>query len=253
MRARLLLVVAVLAALASGAIAAHAAQPTNECNGIRECQRAVGPWVVVPAHGWAEYLLDCPGRRGIVAGLDSLTSSNDVHVHFLAQIGAPIAPGRTTTTSAFFRAISATHRRSLFQPRVGCIPNNPTRGGTVSFDLASGPPPFLGAAQLLGAQRTTTAVHAVPGPPFVYAATNLKLRPGVIRTVTIGCVPGQKLAYSWTAVGFRTVAPPPVALADAIQVKATMIGKQVSVAIAASEALPRAAAAEVQLGVMCSS
>ena len=227
---RLRLVPAVLAAaLALGAVAANAAAPaaTNECNGIRDCVRVKGPWVVVPASGTVSYLLDCPRRRGIVGGVDALASSPDVHVWFDGQLGAPVAPGRTTTRYGFFHALSAAHRPGAFQPRLGCILTNP-------------------------ANRSTLSARAVPGPPLLLAATTLPLRPGVVRTTTIGCIPGQRLVDSWYAVAFRTAGAPNVALADAIRVERTVRGTKISVSIVTSEALPRGSRAEVQLGVMCS-
>ena len=227
---RLSLVPVLVAALSAGAFAAHAATPeTKECTGIKDCLRAQGPWVVVPAHGIASYLLDCPRRRGVVGGTDALASSADVRVWFDGQLSAPVAPGRTTTRYAFFHAISAAHRRGFFQPRDGCIPVNPKARST-----------------------TSASVLVLPGAPLSLAATTIKLRPGVVRTSTIGCVPGQKLVDSWYAVGFRTVSPPGVGLADAIQVQRTVTRKKVTVSIATSEALPTGSAAEVQLGVMCS-
>src|SRR5262249_33998678 len=155
MRLRLLGLL-VLATLSLGALAAHAAAPpTNECNGIQECQRAQGPWVIVPAHGWAQYLLDCPRRRGIVGGIEALASSSDVHVMWQAEMGSPVSPGRSTARYAFYRAVSAKHHAGVFQPRIGCIPAGPVRS-------------------------TYSVKVTIPGSPLSYAATNLKLRPGTV-------------------------------------------------------------------------
>jgi hypothetical protein len=246
MTRRLLVPVVLLAALGAATLGANAATPTTECNAIRDCQRVVGPWVVVPAHGVAEYLLDCPRRRGIVAGVDALASSSDITVTFVAQMGGPIVPGRTTSRYALFRAVSTSHHRGLFQPRGGCIPINPSKPSTISSDISPSSP------LLAAPQRTTMSVNALPGPPLQLAATNLKLRPGVIRTTAVGCAGGSKLVHSWTATAFRTQSMPPVALADAVRVTHTVQGKKVSVTIATSEALPPSSNAEVQLGVACS-
>ncbi len=245
MTRRLLVPVVLAAAFVAATVGAQAATPTNECNGIRECQRVWGPWVVVPAHGVARYMLECFRRKGVVAGLDAAVTTDDVHASFEGQLSAPISPGRTTTTYAFFTAQSVRHRRGLFQPRLGCV--LPRTGGpsTVSYHLSS-------AARHAVAPRTTTAVHALPGPPFQLAATNFELRPGTLRTATIACVPGQKLVDSWTAVAFRTVKMPSPGLADAVTVKTKTGDKNVSITIATSEALPPGSKAEVQLGVKCS-
>jgi hypothetical protein len=183
--------------------------------------------VIVPARGLASYLLDCPRRRGVVGGVDALASSADIRISFDGQLGGPVAPGTTTTRYAFFRAMSAAHRPGSFQPRVGCIPTD-------------SPP------------RATTSARATPGPPLMMAAATVALRPGTVRRATLGCVTGQRLVDSWHAVAFRTEHPPAVGLADAIRVQRTTKGTQVAVTITASEALPRGARAEVQLGVMCS-
>jgi hypothetical protein len=187
--------------------------------------------VVVPARGEAKYLLDCPKQRGgVVGGRDALASTADIHISFDGQLSAPVAPGATTTRYAFFRAVSGRHRIGLFQPRIGCIPSDQSSA------------------------RSTTAVHrvtAVPGPPLIFAATNLRLRPGVQRTITIGCVPGQLLVDSWDATAFRTQDRPDVGLARAIHVRRTLVGKKVKVSFSVSEALPPSARAEIQLGVKC--
>jgi len=219
---------ALVAALGAAAMAAVAApEPTRECNGIRECLRAEGTWVVLPARASAVYLLDCPRRQGVVGGVDARASSGDVHITFDGQLGAPVAPGTTTTRYAFFHALSAAHRRGSFQPLVGCIP--------VSSN-----------------QRSKTSAYAAPGAPLILAAATVRLRPGVVRRATLGCVPGQRLVETWHAVAFRTRRQPEVSLADAIRVQRTQRGRQVAISIATSEALPAAARAEVQLGVMCS-
>ena len=225
MSRRVGLPVVLAAVLALGLVAAHAASATNECNGIRECQRVVGPWVIVPARGTVSYLLDCPRRRGIVGGLDAVASSTDVHIWFDGQLAAPVAPGRTTTRYSFFHALSGAHRPGAFQPRIGCIPTE--------------------------SSRSTTSAWAVPGPPLVLAATTLRLRPGLVRTVSVGCVPGQKLVDSWHTLAFRTPGPPNAGLVAAIDLRRTTRGKKVAITIVTSEALPRGTGAEVQLGVMC--
>ena len=119
MRWALVLAVAAAALLASGASAA-----TVECAGIPTCIDVPGPWVAVPASGEAKFLLDCPQRRGVVGGVDALASSRHIHVTFEGLLGGPVAPGRTTTRYAFFRAVSGNHREGLFEPRIGCIPSS---------------------------------------------------------------------------------------------------------------------------------
>jgi hypothetical protein len=206
------------ALLASGANAA-----TAECAGIPTCIDVPGPWVAVPAHGEANFLLDCPQRRGVVGGVDALASSRDIHVTFEGLLGGPVAPGRTTTRYAFFRAVSGHHRQGLFEPRIGCIPSS-----------AGGP-------------QTTAYTISPAGPATDLAAATLPVLPGTIRRATIGCANGERLVESWDATAFADPVPP--VFADAVEVVRTVRKGQVAVKITASEALPRTAF--VQVGVRC--
>jgi hypothetical protein len=179
--------------------------------------------VAVPARGEAKFLLDCPRRRGVVGGVDALASSRDIHVTFDALLGGPVAPGRTTTRYAFFRAVSGHHRIGLFEPRIGCIPSS------------SGGP-------------QTTAYQITPaGPALDLAAATISVKPGTVRRTTIGCANGAHLVDSWDATAFATPVPP--VFADAVEVVRTLHKGQVAVKISVSEALPRPAL--VQIGVRC--
>ena len=221
-----------LAALVAGLAAAAFAAPggaTNECRGIRDCIDVTGPWVLVPERGEATYLLECPRRRGVIGGTDALTTSQDVHVTFDGLLGGPVSPGTTTTRFAYFRGLSAAHRRGAFEPLIGCIP------------VSSG-------------GRATTSARVTPaGPPLDLAASTIPLRPGAVRSLTLSCPTGEELVDSWDATAFRTVAPPLVAYGDAIRVQRTRRSANLAVTIQASETLPAAARAEVQVGVICAS
>ena len=205
------------------AFVASAPAGTTECAGLPTCIDVPGPWVAVPAHGEARFLLDCPQRRGVVAGVDALASSRDVHVTFEGLLGGPVAPGRTTTRYAFFHAVSGRHRAGLFEPRIGCIPSS-----------AGGP--------------QTTAYRISPaGPAVDLAAATLPVKPGSVRRLTLGCANGAHLIDSWDATAFSTPVPP--VFAEAVVVERTLRKGQIAVKITASEALPQAAI--VQVGVRC--
>ena len=120
MRQALAVLVSAIAVVAASAAPARAA--TNECRGLQTCIRVPGPWVLVPAHGRAEYLLTCPRGRSVVGGLDAQASSRAVRVSFDGRIGAPVSPGVTTTRYALFRAVSTSDMAQTFQPRLGCVP-----------------------------------------------------------------------------------------------------------------------------------
>jgi hypothetical protein len=219
----------VLAAVILGAAwAAAGAGATTECAGLPTCIDVPGPWVAVPARGEASFLLECPQRRGIVGGVDSLASSRDVRVTFDGLLGGPVAPGRTTTRYAFFHALSARHQDGLFQPRIGCIPSSS------------------------GQRATTSARITPPGPPVDLAAATLPVAPGTVRHTTIGCVNGSRYVDSWDAVAFTASSPPPAVFAEAVHVQRVVRKGQVAVTISVSEGLARKAGAEVQVGVICS-
>ena len=218
MRWALATAVAAAALLASGANAA-----TTECAGIPTCIDVPGPWVAVPAQGEAKFLLDCPQRRGVVGGVDALASSRDIHVTFEGLLGGPVAPGRTTTRYAFFRAVSGHHREGLFQPRIGCIPSS-----------AGGP-------------QTTAYKISPAGPATDLAATTMLVRPGTVSHATLGCANGARLIESWDATAFANPVPP--VFTQAIDVVRTVRKGQVTIKITASEALPQRAF--VQVGVRC--
>jgi hypothetical protein len=220
--------VSLVAALAV-AVLPSGSGAANECNGVPRCIHVQGPWVAVPISGEAEYMLECPQGRGVIAGTDALASSLDIHATFDAILGSPVAFGRSTGSSVLFRAVSGRHRPGLFKPFVGCIPS-PTQ------------------------LRNTIATQATPvGPPLELKAVVVKLSPGVFRAVSISCGRGQRLVDSWSARAFASAKPPPAALATAIELQTRINGRRAQLSIGTSEALPANAHAGVQLGVRCAS
>jgi hypothetical protein len=222
-----LLTFALMAAVAALAASAAGGAVGRECSGIPTCVDVPGPWVAVAANGESQFLLDCPLRRGIVAGIDARATSRDVHVSFDGLLGSPIAPGRTTTAYAMFRGVSAHHSHGLFQPLLGCVPSS------------------SGGAQ-------TTAYTITPaGPALQLGATVLLLKPGTVRHATLGCPHGESIAYSWDATAFGTTNPPSPALASAVNVHRAVRKGSVAVTVQTSEAMTLADRAEVQIGVAC--
>ena len=219
------------AALAVAALAACAlsvsAGATTECRGIKNCLDVQGPWVVVPAHTEATYLLECPQRRGVVGGTDALASSQDVRVSFNALLGGPVSPGTSTTTYAYFRAATASGRAGAFKPLLGCIPLN------------------------TGGRQTTSAYVGPPGVPLDYSAVTIPVRSGTQHSTTIACAKSERYVGSWNATDFHSAKLPDIALASAIHVHRTVQNGSATVAITVSETLPAGANAEVQLGVIC--
>lgn len=226
MKVRALLAVSVvgLAVTAAGTAAGGA---TNECRGIPVCIHVPGPWVAVPARGEATYLLACPRRRGVVAGLDARASSNVVHVSFEGRVGSPVSPGVTTTRYAFFRALSS-RGTGMFQPFLGCVP---TSGGSP--------------------RSTTSARSTTPGAPVERYARNVRLLPGARVSARQVCGRNEQLVGGWDAVAFRTKAAPPAALARLVHATRRMRGGRIVVSVTTSDALPSGVHAEVQVGAVC--
>lgn len=219
---------AFVAALAFAAATAPTGGATNECHGIQQCIRVPGPWVVVPAHGTAEYLLTCPQGRSVVGGLDAQVTSREVHVTFDGQLGAPVQPGVTTTRYALFRAYSTSAKVQSFQPLLGCIP---VQGG--------------------GGRSTVSARVSPPGPNLDVRSRIVVIGPGTVKFAKIACSAAESLVGSWHAVAFRTKNPPSAATAQLVTAKHVVVGKKVVVTGAATDALSFDAHAIVQAGAEC--
>lgn len=225
MRAALLTVVAVLAVAAAFAPAGLA---TDECHGIPSCIRVPGPWVIVPAHGTAEYLLSCPAGRSVVGGLDAQATSRDVRVSFDGRLGAPVQPGQTTTRYAFFRAVSVSGTKQAFQPLLGCIP---TQGG---------------------GGRSTVSARVVPvGQSIEYRSRIVVVGPGDVKFGRATCQRTEALVGAWHAIAFRTKQPPNLANVGLVTARHTVVGKKVVVTASSTDALSPDAHAIVQVGAEC--
>ena len=220
--------IAFVTALAIVAAAAPAGNATNECHGIQQCIRVPGPWVVVPAHGTATYLLSCPQGRSVVGGLDAQATSRDVRVSFEGRLGAPVQPGQTTTRYAFFTAISISGQTQAFQPLLGCIP---TQGG--------------------GGRSTVSARVSPPGPALEYRANIVVIGPSQVKFARVSCKANEKLVASWHAIAFRTKSPPSLVHVDLVHAQHAVVGKKVVATASSTDALSVDAHAVVQVGAEC--
>ena len=222
----LLITTAALLALAAATTSADAA--TNECRGITACIPVAGPWVLVPAHGQATYLLACPAGRSVVGGLDAQASSPAVRVSFDGRLGAPVGPGVTTTRYALFRAISFSARAQTFQPRLGCIP---TQGG---------------------GGRSTVSARAIPvGPPLELRSRIVIIGPGQVRFAKVACLASEHLVGAWHATAFRVKQPPKIGAGTLVDVTRTTVGRKVVVTAAATDGLSIDSHPVVQVGAEC--
>jgi hypothetical protein len=226
MRQTLAVIVGALAVVAASATPAHAA--TSECRGIQTCIRVPGPWVLVPAHGRAVYLLMCPRGRSVVGGLDAQASSRAVRVSFDGRIGAPVSPGVTTTRYALFRAVSTSSRDETFQPRLGCIP------------LAGG-----------GGRSTVSARITPAGPALELRSRITVVGPGEVRFAKVSCQRSEQLVGAWHAIAFRLKKPPTLGAGTLVHVTHASVGKQVVATATATDGLSVTVNAIVQVGAEC--
>jgi hypothetical protein len=214
---------------AVGLFASTAGAGTAECHGIMSCIHVPGPWVLVPPNGTSQFLLSCPRARSVVAGLDAQSTSRTVHVGFDARLGAPVAPGISTTTYAMFRAVSTSNRSQLFQPRLGCVP---TQGG--------------------GGRSTVSARVVTPtGPALNLRARIVIIGPGQLKFAKVSCLSNEKLVGSWQATAFRVKQPPTIGSGTLVHVTRTSAGRQVVVTASATDGLSIDVHAIVQVGAVC--
>lgn len=240
MRIARLLVVVSAAAFGAASLPATGRAGT-ECVGVPSCISVPGPWVVVPRHGEVTYLLECPGRKGVVGGLDAQLTSQDIRVTFDGLLASPISAGHTTGTYAFFRAVSGSGKGGAFEPRIGCIPQK-TQPVDTSWRVVS--------------KRVEAAARPAPRPaplgaPLDLAATTIVIRPGTVQTTSLGCLHGEHLVSSWHATVFTTAEPPDPGLSAVVHVLHMTRNGKVTVTIRTTNALPAAAKAAVQVGVKC--
>ena len=219
---------AIVVALAAAATFAPAGGASSECRGIQACIRVAGPWVVVPAHGKATYLLTCPGGRSVVGGLDAVVTSRDVRIGFDGRLSAPVQPGATTTRYALFRAVSLSGHVQAFQPLLGCVP---LQGG--------------------GGRSTVSAFVSPPGPSLEYRSRIAVLAPGSVGFAKVSCTGSERLVGSWHALAFRTKNPPALDNAGRVRTSTVVIGTKVVVTASASDGLSIDVHAIVQAGAEC--
>jgi hypothetical protein len=229
--ARLLGAVAVLA-LAGVAASAGAAQPVkaNPCFQVKNCKVTAGPWVAVPASGEADFLLECPKRSGTIGGTDALATSQDVRVVWEGNAGSPVRPGTSTGFFAFFRAVSAHGHAGMFQPYIGCIPQQKVK------------------------PRATVSARVIvrPGPSPDRKQTTVPVKAGASQTATQSCGKHSRLINGWYAVVFGSSAAPSPELGGKVHVSLSMSGNEVTASIRTDAGIPTGARAEVQVGAECS-
>jgi hypothetical protein len=237
-----LLAVGVFAAVAIAAAPAPKADPCSDGAGkkTKGCKVTAGPWVAVPATGEANFLLECPKRKGYVVGIDTLASSEDVRVVWEANPGSPVRPATSTAFFAFFRASSAHGKPGLFQPYLGCIPQTPNKKvSTVSWRVTK-------PERVLASARITR-----PGLFLDRVQTLFPLKSGSSRTVSQICGKGEHVLSGWHAVVFGSEKPPDPALMSKVHVTLEVAGGKVVASVQTDAGVPAAAKLQLQVGAVC--
>ena len=238
---RLLLLVAVIAALAALAPGAQApARAGTECDGLLVCIPVAGPWVKIPAQSGnrrlpTSYSLSCPAGS-VVGGVDAEVTHRSIEVSFAGNLGGPISPGVTTSTAAVFAA-TETGRLPLptaFKPLLGCIP-----GGGGSRGRTLRPP-----------SRSLTSGAAEPGDPTFRRVKSFRVRPGTTARFSYGCRPDERLISSAHAVAFHIKKAPSARQLASVDSRATVRGRRVLVTAHAS-AVVSGLPVRVQIQAVC--
>jgi hypothetical protein len=214
--------------------------PTKECQGVANCEAAVGPWVAVPASGEATFLFGCPLRFGfLVGGTDARASSAHIRVWFDGQLGA--SGGFPASDSAdgavlLFHGESDDARSGAFQPILGCVSlKNTSKLATVSLQLTAATP------------------GTPPGPPLDLRANTVVLGAGSLTRTTVRCPGRETLIGSWSAYAINTSGPPSAAYLKAVMITTVIRGGRVhgSFQIGTPLLTPLAPLAWAQVGAMC--
>ena len=240
------LIAGATSAIALAAAPAKAKPPpppkANPCLEVKNCKVTAGPWVAVPATGEATFLLECPKRTGTIGGTDALASSTDVRVSvewnatlgegLNAGPGSPIRPGTTTAFLAFFHAYSGQGKPGLFQPYIGCIPEQKVK-----------PRSRLSA-------RVTPRITR-PGAYLIRRQDLFELKSGS-QTQSEGCGKGERLLSGWYAVVFGSEKAPDPALGAKVHVSLSRSGGRVVALAQTDSGVPAAAHVQLQVGAVCS-
>jgi hypothetical protein len=214
--------------------------PTDECKGLSNCSASVGPWVAVPAHGEATFLIGCPKPYGyLVGGTDARASSADIHVWFEGVLGSPI--GRVSAQGAvlLFHAASGDGQAGSFRPILGCLTLKPkNKVSTIAFVTTRSVP---------GTAPGTITLRARTVPAKTFREHGFKYKARYVAR----CTKSEKFVGSWSAVAYETSTPPGPALLNAVSVRTVRVRDGVRAVIQESLGSLLLPEVEVQYGAMC--
>lgn len=246
LRLSLALAATVLATVALPGVVERAAA-ADECRGLMVCLPVPGPWVAIgaPEGGPApttEYVLQCPLRNYVVAGIDVRLSDRAIDVSFRGETGSPVGPGTTTGRAVAFTA-TYTGRGSAptsFRPFIGCVPLS--GGGGQSQTGVGG-----------GDDRAPAAFR--PTRPLERAVVNVRLAPGAGKVAVARCPRGGRVLRAAHAIAFRAEREPSSSLLglllDSVTVARVVRGDRVVATARLLRRAPAGVQVEVQVQAIC--
>jgi hypothetical protein len=217
------------------------ATPTHECRNLGYCYGVKGPWVVVPPHAEATFLLGCPERAAtkgayLLGGADSRASSPAVRVWYDGRLGTPLGvqTTRSSLSGLLFHATADNGKAASFQPVVGCISlKEASKRSTISARAAMPP----------------STSHAAPPP--AYRVANVILAPGWDRVIPVSCHARERLVGAWSAVAYGTSAPPVLPPAGAVRTAMSTSGRTARADVRTATSVPYLI--RIQVGALCES
>ena len=193
--------------------------PAEPCLAFTPCTPVIGPWVTTPSDGDSEYDLDCPaGMRAVDSDAAFPYAIYPVGV----LTGGGLVPGvvHGMAFGVFPVPVSVT-----YQPGIGCSPI----GATLSF--------AQGAAATSGRYRTVVRT--------------VRVRPGVIERVRVGCRSSERLVHAGSAVAFFTRRPPSPDVVKALVHRHRHLGSAIEAIVVAPRGVGNNERVELQVTAVC--
>ncbi len=246
LRLAIALGVAAVAAIALPGLVERAAA-ADECRGLMVCLPVEGPWVAIgPPEAAAapstEYVLQCPLRNYVVAGIDVRISDRAVDVSFRGETGSPVGPGTTTGRAVAFTGTytgRGTGPPTSFRPFIGCVPLS---GGGGQSQTSVGD---RGDDRMLAAFRPTR--------PLERAVVNVRLATaaGARKVAVARCPRGGRVVRAAHAVAFRADREPSRALLESVTVSRVVHVDRVVATARVLRPAPAGVHVELQVQAIC--
>jgi hypothetical protein len=188
-------VLQVLAVCSRGRRPAAGTPTGHPCLWFTDCTPVHGPWVASQDGDTSEYDVTCPmsadGKTPLAAeGTDIAYGEDNVAIWSIGvETGNGLGPGRSRILT--FGIFGGAGRETTWQPWVGCLD----------------PRTAILQPQALAAGLPSTYHRRV---------RHVRIRPGAVQRVRLGCAHGERLLGSGSAVGFFTPRPPSRRVVEAL-------------------------------------